>query len=198
MTVPARDEPMTTPSEAAPAPKPRRWRFLIPYLLTALITLAMSVAVQLVLLRTARPILVIPTPITLPTALPVEPTAIPTLIPAPPPDPAIVRQEIADLRAEQNQLWTAIYLSRALNQLADAEALLRANELTGVEQALLAVDDSLARAYENAESPVQEPIARLRRDIDNIRDDLFLYPEQIDRRLIQVRQFILTLIEQRQ
>jgi hypothetical protein len=115
----------------------------------------------------------------------------------PAPEAAIIRQDIADLRAGQDELWTAIYLSRAISQISDAEAMLRANNLAGVEQVLIAVDDSLALAYAYADRSVQSPIEQLRRTIDSMRDDLFLYPEQMDERFTRLRQLVLTLIEQR-
>lgn len=193
MAAPDQGTPPIPPTAGAPR---SFWRAFLPFLLTTLVAVGLSISGQIWLIQQMRPVIVVPT--ALPTATP-PPTALPTAtsLPLPPPDQAIVRQELADLRAEQRQLWTAIYLSRALNQIADAETVLDSNDLNAVEQALLAVDDSLSMAYERADSSVQTPIEQLRREIDSIRDDLFLYPEQIDARLTRVRQFILTLIERR-
>ncbi len=128
----------------------------------------------------------------------------PTLPPSPPVATApplavgVARQELLDLRAEIDQMWTAIYLARAISQVADAEAALRTNDLDRVDQSLVAVDDSLALAFDRAEPAARDPIGQLRSDIGEIRSDLHLRPEGMDTRLGRLRQIILTLIEERQ
>lgn len=101
------------------------------------------------------------------------------------------------MRAEIDRLWTAVYLARSMNQIADAEAALRTNDLEAVEQLLVAVDDSLALAYERAADPDKDPIEQLRRDVGEIHNDLRIRPEGMDIRLRRLRQRILTLIEER-
>jgi hypothetical protein len=130
--------------------------------------------------------------------------ASPTAGAAPSPQPtdaplaaALTRQEVIDLRAQDDRLWAAIYLMRALNHLADADALLRVNDLARVEQTLTAIDDALAQAYARAADADRDPIAQIRRDIGSIREDLYLRPEGMDARLARVRQAIMTLIEAR-
>jgi hypothetical protein len=108
-----------------------------------------------------------------------------------------VRQELIDLHAEDDRLWSAVYLVRALSQVADAEAMLRANNLERVDQLLIAVDDSLALAYERADDAAKDPIEQLRREASALRDDLYLRPEGMDERLATLRQTILALIEER-
>lgn len=196
---------METPEAGAPAPAARagaRWRLwlraALPHALTAAIAIAISLAMQARLPQPVSPVtptaVVVPTiaPTTLATAPPE-----PTRAPAPPPAVDIVRQELLDLHAEDDHIWSAIYLARAISQLADAEAMLRANNLEGVDQVLVAVDDSLGLAYTRAADSAKNPIEQLRRDAGAIRDDLYLRPEGMDARLTQLRQTILVLIEER-
>lgn len=189
----------SAPDEAAPAGAPRRsWlRAALPHMLTAVVAVAASLAAQAALPRptppagappTGVPTLVAPSPL---------PTPTPTPALAPPPSTDIVRQELIDLHAEDDRLWSAVYLVRALSQVADAEAMLRANNLERVDQLLIAVDDSLALAYERADDAAKDPIEQLRREVSALRDDLYLRPEGMDERLATLRQTILALIEER-
>jgi hypothetical protein len=166
-------------------------------MLTAVVAVAASLAAQAALPRptppagappTSVPTLVAPSPL---------PTPTPTPALAPPPSTDIVRQELIDLHAEDDRLWSAVYLVRALSQVADAEAMLRANDLERVDQLLIAVDDSLALAYERADDAAKDPIEQLRREVSALRDDLYLRPEGMDERLATLRQTILALIEER-
>ncbi len=109
----------------------------------------------------------------------------------------MTRQEVIDLRTQDDRLWAAIYLMRALNHLADAEASLRVNDFARVEQTLTAIDDALAQAYARAADADRDPIVQIRRDIGSIREDLYPRPEGMDMRLARVRQAIMTLIEAR-
>jgi hypothetical protein len=115
----------------------------------------------------------------------------------PEPEPDIVRQELLDLRAEDARLWAAVYLARAISQVSDAEAQMRANNLENVAQSLVAVDGSLELAYDRADESVKSPIAELRRTAGVLRDDLYIRPEGMDARLAVLRQTILTLIGER-
>lgn len=90
-----------------------------------------------------------------------------------------------------------MYLMRALNHLADAEASLRVNDFVRVEQTLTAIDDALAQAYARAADADRDPIVQIRRDLGGIREDLYLRPEGMDVRLARIRQSIMTLIEAR-
>jgi hypothetical protein len=172
-------------------------RRLVPHLVTAIVAVAASLLLQAALARTSTP--VAPPTITPPTP---RPTAAPTTAPAavataPPLSAGITSQEIADLRAEDDKLWTAIYLARAISQISEAEAAMRANDLAAVDQALIAADDSLALAYGRAGSSQSDPIQQLRRDASAMREDLYLRPEGMDARLTRLRQTILALIEER-
>jgi hypothetical protein len=109
----------------------------------------------------------------------------------------IARQELIDLRAEDDRLWSAIYLSRAINLIADAETALRANDLARVDQIIVATDDSLALAYDRTTDALRDPIAQLRRDAGMMREDLYLRPEGMDTRLARLRQTLLALIAER-
>jgi len=88
-------------------------------------------------------------------------------------------------------------LARAISQVSDAEAQLRANNLESVAQSLVAVDGSLELAYERADESAKSPIAELRRTAGVLRDDLYIRPEGMDARLTVLRQTILTLIGER-
>lgn len=168
-----------------------------PHLLTAIVTIALTIALQTMLLR------IPPSTPSIRPATTVQASLQPTFTPAPiltPPVPlaeGISRQELVDLRAEIDRLWATIYLTRSLSQIADAEAALRANEQDSVDQLLVAVDDSLALAYDRAADSVKNPIEQLRRDTGTLHDDLYLRPEGMDLRLIRLRQTILALIEER-
>jgi hypothetical protein len=171
----------------------RHLRAVLPHLATAAAAIALSLAIQVALPRPVEQIVVTPpTP-----AQPVPATQPPTppAATAPPLAPGISAQIVTDLRAEDSRLWGAIYLSRALSQISDAEAALRANDLPTVDQTLLAVDESLALAYARADSAGSDPIDQLRREAGTMREDLYLRPEGMDARLARLRQTILALIE---
>jgi hypothetical protein len=170
---------------------------LLPHILTAALAVAIVVALQGLPLRPAGPTFVVPTPAPpTPTTVP-EPTASAATSVAPAPAPDIVRQELLDLRAEDERLWAAVYLARAISQVSDAEAQMRANDLESVAQSLVAVDGSLELAYERADESIKSPIEQLRQRTSGIHDDLYVRPEGMDGRLAELRQTILTLIGER-
>ena len=90
-----------------------------------------------------------------------------------------------------------MYLSRAISQIADAEATLRSNDWQNTNQVLLLVDDSLALAYDRAPDSAKDPIEELRREVNQIHDDLYMRPEGLDTRFMKLRQNILTLVDSR-
>jgi hypothetical protein len=188
-----------TPADSPRSPPWWRWsRAVLPYILTAALAVTISVALQATLLAPTPTRFVEPTPAS-PTPTPApEPTRSPapnSAVPAPAPD--IVRQELLDLRAEDDRLWAAIYLARAISQVSDAEAQMRANDLENVAQSLVAVDGSLELAYQRADESVKNPIEQLRQRTSSIHDDLYVRPEGMDARLAELRQTILTLIGER-
>jgi len=197
---------MDTPEARAPSPdgptgaRLRSWlRAAWPHALTAAVAVAVSFAIQAALAHPA-PFATPPASSAAATAAPTARPSVPpepTSAPAPPPAVDIVRQELLDLHAEDDRLWSAIYLSRAISQVADAEETLRGNDLESVDQLLVAVDDSLDLAYKRAGDSAKNPIEQLRRDAGSIRDDLYLRPEGMDARLNQLRQTLLALIEER-
>jgi hypothetical protein len=170
----------------------------LPHLLTALIAISISLAIQAAL---PRPVAVaLPTPTAAIATPSPAATIAPTTPPAPtvlPPASGITRQELLDLRAEDDQIWSAIYLSRAISQIADAETAMRINDLERTDQMIIAMDDSLALAYARTPDALRDPIAQLRRDAGVLREDLFLRPEGVDARLARLRQTLLALIAQR-
>jgi hypothetical protein len=172
---------------------------VLPHILTAVLAVAIGFALQAALLRPVEPAFVAPTPAPpTPTAAPAPTTATPApTAAAPAPAPDIVRQELLDLRAEDDRLWAAVYLARAISQVSDAEAQMRANDLEHVAQSLVAVDGSLELAYERADESIKSPIEQLRQRTSGIHDDLYVRPEGMDSRLAELRQTILTLIGER-
>jgi hypothetical protein len=192
-------EPGAPVAESASGPSWRRWlRAALPYIITAAIAVAVSVAIQATLLRPAPLGILAPTnapTAALPTSAP-QPT-VPPITAAPAPAPDIIRQELADLRAEDDRMWAAIYLARAISQVSDAEAQMRANDLENAAQSLVAVDGSLELAYERADESAKSPIEQLRHQAGAMRDDLYVRPEGMDARLVVLRQTILALIGER-
>ena len=181
------------------SPSWRRWaRAAWPHLLTAALAIAISLAAQALLVRPAEPTVIVPTSAPpAPTPIP-EPTATaapPGTAPAPAPD--IVRQELIDLRAEDDRLWAAVYLAKAISQVSDAESQMRANDLGNVAQSLVAVDGSLELAYDRADESIKSPIAEMRRTAGTLHDDLYVRPEGMDTRLVVLRQTILALVGER-
>jgi hypothetical protein len=167
---------------------------VLPHLFTAFVTLVIAWALwgqqRNIVVSLAQP-----TPVVMP-----RPTDMPT--PATP-TPAsevvrdISRQELLDVKAETQALWSAVYLSRALMHASDAELALRENDLGRVEQILLLLDDVLQRATTNASTTARDPIEQLRRDVVTIRQDLYVRPNGMDQRLARMRQALLTLVGER-
>jgi hypothetical protein len=178
-------------------------RAALPHAITALVAVVLTLSIQRLLLPEAsRQPLTTPqiASITL-VSSPVPTSAIST---APSPQPteaplaaALTRQELIDLRAQDERLWAAMYLMRALHHLTDAETSLRVNDFARVEQTLAAIDEALAQAYVRAAEADRDPITQIRYDVGSIREDLYLRPEGMDIRLARVRQSIMTLIEAR-
>jgi hypothetical protein len=189
----------------SPAPQPARTRLAalraaLPHVVTGLATLAMGLALQSFIFQPAAPA----QPQAVATVAIATPLPLPTLLPTPLPQPTspipvsgITRQELLDLRAEDDRIWSAIYLSRAISQIADAESALRANDLDRTGQMIVATDDSLTLAYARTPNAMRDPIAQLRRDAGAIREDLYLRPEGMDQRLARFRQSLLALIAER-
>lgn len=106
------------------------------------------------------------------------------------------RTDLASLQREVNRLWSAYYLARAANQVADAEAALRVNDLHEVEQMLITVDASLARAYERSAEQEKGPINEFRIQVGQIHENLRVRPEGMDQQLRRLRQSMLSLVDE--
>jgi hypothetical protein len=203
-----------TAESGAPAPEkqpgaPRRWFFTaLPFLITALAAVALSLLLQLTFLRPSPTVLLPPTSsASVPTAPPPtsagaaptsRPIAVPTAIPL---AQGISEQELADIRAEGDRKQAQIYLLLAIVQIDDAESALRANELASVDQSLVAIDNSLNLAYaryERAGDSARDAVAQRRMEVGKLHDDLYLYPEGMDQRLNTLRQLTLALITEQQ
>ncbi len=194
---------MSEPNPTPPAGR-SRLRAALPHIATAIVAIATSLLVQRASVpqppAVARPATAVPS---------ATPQAADAATPAPSPLPAtpapatptaqvlagVSRQDLIDLRAENEQIWVALYLSRAISQIADAEVALRVNDLRSVDQVLIAVDDSIALASEHAAPNRRDPVMQLRRDLSGMREDLYLRPEGMDARLTRLRQTILVLID---
>jgi hypothetical protein len=106
-----------------------------------------------------------------------------------------VSQQIALLQHEISDLWSAYYLARAANQIADAETALRSNDVDEVEQVLITVDASLDRAYAHSAEQDKGPINEFRMQIGRIYEDVRVRPEGIDQHLRRLRQSMLSLVD---
>jgi hypothetical protein len=176
----------------------QRWLLAgLPYVITAVLAVAVSLGAQALLFQPTSATFIVPPTAALSPTQAAEPTPLVPTSSVPAPAPDIVRQELLDLRAEDDRLWAAVYLARAISQVSDAESQMRANNLESVVQSLVAVDGSLELAYERADESAKSPIAELRRTTGVLRDDLYIRPEGIDARLTVLRQTILTLIGER-
>jgi hypothetical protein len=181
----------------------------LPYIVTAVAAILCSLLIQL-LLRPA-PIATVPAiasatsrPADAATALPTPDTSVPretsaTAAPSPsalPADERILRLEILDLEAADRRLWSSLYLLRATSQLDDAALAIQSNDLDEVDRILLTARRSLDRAYAFSAEQEKGPIDTFRLQISQARDDLRVRPEGLDRRLRQVRQLILSLVDE--
>ncbi len=143
-----------------------------------------------------------------PTATPV-PTRQPTRTPAPTPTPPLPSpiitgsaprvapdpDELALLRREMERLWSAYYLARAANQIADAEAALQINNFDHVEQSVTAAAASVSRAYEYSAEQEKGPISEFRAQLSTLREEVRVRPEGMDQRLRSLRQRMLSLAD---
>lgn len=168
-------------------------RTILPYVLTATIAIVLSIGIQMLLPSQAttpsEPVAEAPT--RTPSPVPPSPTIVATELPL---EENIARQELAEVRAELRRVQTTNYLQSAIAQTADAERLLRDNDLQSVSQTFIAVDDSLALAYIEADESVQSPINELRRELSQMHSDLYVRPEDMDTRLGRLRQSMLSLV----
>lgn len=187
----------------------RRFLAVLPFLITALAAVTVSLLLQSVFLPPSSTVIPMPTasdssPAAAPTAAAVvAPTARPIAVAptAPPLAQGISEQELADIRAEADRKQAQIYLLLAIVQIDDAETALRSNELASVDQSLVAIDNSLNLAYtryERAGNSARDAVAQRRMEVGKLHDDLYLYPEGIDQRLNTLRQLTLALITEQQ
>jgi biopolymer transport protein ExbB/TolQ len=108
----------------------------------------------------------------------------------------VLRLKILDLEAADRRLWSALYLLRAASQLDDAAGALQTNSIDAADRSLLAARRSLDRAYDVGAEEAKGPIDTFRLQLGQLRDDLQLRPENLDRRLRQIRQLILSLADE--
>lgn len=200
------DDPQP-PEVAAPAPPPRNGlAAALPYLITAVAAVLLSLAAQALLFpRAPAPSAAITAPAPTdpaptdpaPTATPPAPaTPGPTATPGAAPPEGVLRLDILDLQEEDRQLWSALYLLRAASQIDDAIVALQQNDLDEADRTLLTAYRSLDRAYAFSAEQEKGPIDTFRLQLSQGRDDLRLRPEGLDRRLRQLRQLILSLVDE--
>lgn len=196
------DQEPTPPGQ--PSPRPGRLAAALPYLVTAAAAVLLSLAAQALLWPrpAAQPALI--NTVT-PAAEPAGPDGAapaPTSPPASPvptprePDVGVLRLDIIDLEAENDRLWSALYMLRAASQLDDAETALLANDLTEADRSIMTARRSLDRAYALSAEQDKGPIDSFRLQASQIRDDLRVRPELADRRLRQLRQLVLALVDE--
>ncbi|NWF79689.1 MAG: hypothetical protein HXY37_06520 [Chloroflexi bacterium] len=191
-----------TPGDAPAAPPARTrtpFKALLPHLLTAALAVALSLLVQALLWP--RPPIPGPAP-TAPLAAPspsvtvIAPTPVASPAATALPNDSVLRLEILDLEAQDRQIWSALYLLRAASQIDDAVIALQGNDLAEADRTLLTAYRSLEQAYAYSAEREKGPIDTFRLQLSQIRDDLHVRPERIDRRLRQLRQLVLSLVEE--
>lgn len=202
------DEPQTPegpPAAPAPDPAPRKGpAAALPFVITAVAAVLLSLLAQALLPLGAAPAPAATAPAALATATPAPPpTATPAPAPTAPgagPTPAtadgVLRLDILDLKEENRRLWSALYLLRAAAQIDDAAIALQVNDLDEADRTLLTAYRSLDRAYAFSAEQEKGPIDTFRLTLSQIRDDMRLRPEGLDRRLRQLRSLILSLVDE--
>lgn len=168
----------------------------LPHALTAALAVALALGIQWLWPRPPAAALAPPATAAPATSAPPTATTLPAASPAPPPDGSVVRLEVLDLQAQDRQLWSALYLLRAASQIDDAVAALQRNDLVEADRTLLTAYRSLDRAYAYSAEAEKGPIDSFRLQLSQIRDDLHLRPERLDRRLRQLRQLMLSLVDE--
>jgi hypothetical protein len=180
---------------------------VLPFVLTALASVVLTLLVQAVLSgaqvpEPARVALAQAAPVGTPAAQPAEQgsrlAAAALAAPLRPDagDAVSLEAEVAALRRDVDQLWSAYYLSRAANQLADAETALRVNDLSEVEQVLATVGTSLDRAYDRSVEQEKGPISEFRVQVGRMHDELRTRPQGMDQQLRRLRQSMLSLVDE--
>ncbi len=195
------DERRPRPVGSADVPSSWRLRLLatVPFVITALLAVALSLLLQRMVATSAEPILLVATataPLPLSSPPSVRPTALPSVVATVTPPDRVLNLAILDLEARDRQLRSALHLLRAVAQLDDALVALQTNQLDEAERTLLLVYRSLDRAYTFSTEQGKGPLDTFRLQIGQIRDDLRIRPEGIDRRLRQLRGLMLSLVDE--
>lgn len=187
----------STPGQT-PSPT-RRLTAALPFILTAVVAVLLSLGVQTLLAPRIAPA---PAATIAPSNTIAPPTTAPTATtnasPVPPRegDAGVLRLEILDLEEQDRRLRSSIALLIAASQLDDAVAALQANDVAEADRTLLAARRSLDRAYGFSGEQAKGPIDSFRLQVSQIRDDLRLRPEGADRRLRQLRRLVLSLVDE--
>lgn len=190
-----------------------RIRAVLPSVVTIVVAIGLALLIQNLLIapRSAAK-LGLPEPSAgqaVPPTVAPAPTRQPTRTPAPTATPAPLSpiiagsaspvapdpDELALLRREMERLWSAYYLARAANQIADAEAALQINNFDHVEQSVTAAAASVNRAYEYSAEQEKGPISEFRAQLSTLREEVRVRPEGMDQRLRSLRQRMLSLAD---
>jgi hypothetical protein len=204
-TNPTPEEHGTSEANAPRTPHPLA--AALPYIATAVAAVLCSVLIQAAFMPASPPAAsqspsgVADTPTTMSATAVVSPTSVSRETPTPAPsaiaaDEGGTRLAILDLEAADHRLWSAIYLLRAASQIDDAVVALQSNDLDEVDRILLNARRSFDRAYAFSAEQEKGPIDTFRLQIGQARDDLHIRPEGLDRRLRQIRQIVLSLVDE--
>lgn len=205
------DDPQTPEGAPAvpPPATPRGLAAALPFIITAAAAVLLSLAAQALLFPRPPAAAVAPTAAATASPAPTQPAPAtappeaPTATPAPtapgatpPPTDGVLRLDILDLQEENRRLWSALYLLRAAAQLDDAVAALQGNDLDEADRTMLTAYRSLDRAYTFAAEQEKGPIDTFRLTLSQVRDDLRIRPEGADRRLRQLRNLVLSVVDE--
>ncbi len=207
----AEQEPRTPhPSPPSDTSWRIRFRSFLPFGVTAVVSIALSLLLQAMFFPVPLMPAVVPTRTPFPThqsspfppyqpsPFPTPTRSIPTPVRQPTPYPTLPPQEetLMQQSKEIRNLWSAYYLARAASQLADAEAAMRSNDLEEVRQVLVTVRVSLDSAYEQGTEQHKGPIQEFRLQISAIYEELYNRPEHMDQRMRRLRQSMLSLVDE--
>ena len=180
----------------------RALRTALPFVLTALIGAGLALALS----RPAPPATVVqftfPTPQpTLPPPPPTEdlPPPEPSPVPATPTIVALpsdtISLQIVTLQQDQRRTVGSLHLLKAASRLQTARLALRDNDLTEVLRQLTVAQEDLDAAAPLVRDDITGDVQALISDINTVRDDVPVRPEQLDSRLTDVWEKATTLAD---
>ena len=180
----------------------RALRTTLPFVLTALVGAGLALALS----RPAAPATTVqftfPTPQpTLPPPPPTEdlPPPEPSPVPATPTIVALpsdtISLQIVTLQQDQRRTVGSLHLLKAASRLQTARLALRDNDLTEVLRQLTVAQEDLDAAAPLVRDDITGDVQALISDINTVRDDVPVRPEQLDSRLTDVWEKATTLAD---